>query len=111
MAVDEPVLAFRIRYADDSALEIYANGLALICPNKPQRDPYPVEAVIENRIPMLIQQAKQDALPPVHPDRDRACVLVPGGECLAKIPEACMCARMPKDVYLHCLARINGVKP
>ena len=23
MAVDEPVLAFRIRYADDSALEIY----------------------------------------------------------------------------------------
>lgn len=49
--------AFRITYADESALEIYADGRALIVPGK-DRVPYPVPARIINRIPQLIAMAQ-----------------------------------------------------
>ena len=36
------------------------------------------------------------------------CVLDGYLECAAKVPQACVCAKMPKDVYLESLRRING---
>lgn len=36
------------------------------------------------------------------------CVLDGYFECAAKTPEGCICAKMPNDVYLECLKRLNG---
>jgi hypothetical protein len=36
------------------------------------------------------------------------CVLDGYVECAARVPEACICAKMPKHVYLECLMRLNG---
>lgn len=41
-------------------------------------------------------------------ERDMQCVLNNLGECLAKIPEACQCKRMPELMYLEARKRFDG---
>ena len=36
------------------------------------------------------------------------CALDGYSECAAKIPAACICLQMPKDLYLERLKRIDG---
>ena len=40
--------------------------------------------------------------------RDMRCVFDGYLECAAKTPEACICKRMPRDMYAEKLKRVNG---
>lgn len=41
--------------------------------------------------------------------RDMRCVLNSLGECLAKVPEACQCKKMPRLVFEEARARCLGL--
>jgi hypothetical protein len=43
-----------------------------------------------------------------HPQDQGQCVLDGYFECAAKIPEACICAKMPKDLFLGLLKQKYG---